>query len=495
MNFSFAVSNSTIRKHTAEIQKNNTWSIIGALIVSGLISGSVSSLISYVLRYYGDPITDPTISVTLLVTIFTIIQFVVSALMSMGVNWAAVESVDSGEFQFKTIFQPFSKRPARNVLAMIMVNLMVMAVTLLLIVPVMAAVVFLMPDAGFNLPIDPYIDVFSNNVFAVFWGLLLYILVVVLITAYVNYIYALITYLPYDFNHLGARQILKVSRRLMKGNKLKLFRLQFYYGFMTVLLVAALISVIGYAAYSGADPWLVAILGIGITIISFILMIRLAIRLLIANAVFYRTILDENEDKLAIEIPELELKALDEQISKADFYHTEPRPNLYGDAVAVQPTEDGTPNLKAEKPVNSGSQPIEQGIETAAIAAAITDTQKEGEQTTANSAAASIISGNDTTAVFTATPDSQKEIFQAIKTAADVSEKKIQSEGEKKPYDIMGYNTPEHTDFTTVNNHKEVFIAAEKAQEDGLAAITEHDFMADEDPGTGTSTSNKPSAN
>ncbi|MEY8371709.1 DUF975 family protein [Aerococcaceae bacterium 50-4] len=51
-----------------------------------------------------------------------------------------------------------------------------------------------------------------------------------------------------------------------------------------------------------------------------------------------------------------------------------------------------------------------------------------------------------------------------------------ETEAEKKPYNIMGYNTPERTDFSKVENAKDVIIAADKAESDDDGVLNPGDF-------------------
>lgn len=57
-------------------------------------------------------------------------------------------------------------------------------------------------------------------------------------------------------------------------------------------------------------------------------------------------------------------------------------------------------------------------------------------------------------------------------------------DAEKKPYNIMGYNTPERTDFGKVENAKDVILAADKAEdgEDGMLNPGDFDKDVDYDP-------------
>ena len=51
----------------------------------------------------------------------------------------------------------------------------------------------------------------------------------------------------------------------------------------------------------------------------------------------------------------------------------------------------------------------------------------------------------------------------------------------KKPYNIMGYNTPDRTDFGKVENAKDVILAADKADsgEDGMLKPSDFDKDVD----------------
>lgn len=65
----------------------------------------------------------------------------------------------------------------------------------------------------------------------------------------------------------------------------------------------------------------------------------------------------------------------------------------------------------------------------------------------------------------------------------DATKNEDQTPG-KKPYNIMGYNTPDRTDFGKVENAKDVIIAADKAEsgEDGMLNPGDFDKDVDYDP-------------
>ena len=52
---------------------------------------------------------------------------------------------------------------------------------------------------------------------------------------------------------------------------------------------------------------------------------------------------------------------------------------------------------------------------------------------------------------------------------------------EKKPYNIMGYNTPDRTDFGKVENAKDVILAADKADSGENGMLNPGDFDKDVD--------------
>ena len=65
----------------------------------------------------------------------------------------------------------------------------------------------------------------------------------------------------------------------------------------------------------------------------------------------------------------------------------------------------------------------------------------------------------------------------------DATNNEAQTSG-KKPYNIMGYNTPDRTDFGKVENAKDVILATDKAEsgENGMLNPGDFDKDVDYDP-------------
>lgn len=75
-----------------------------------------------------------------------------------------------------------------------------------------------------------------------------------------------------------------------------------------------------------------------------------------------------------------------------------------------------------------------------------------------------------------------RQSFTVGQANADANNNDQESEsGEKKPYNIMGYNTPERTDFGKVENAKDVILAADKAESSDEGVVNADDFESDVD--------------
>lgn len=471
MKFSFDISNGAIRKRAAEIQKRNTWAILGAIIAIGLITGAIASLLGFIGENFGGASANPSAFAAALVLVFSIVSFIVQTLLNMGLQWASVRSVDSGVFSMQDIFLPFQRRPWRNILIMILFSLVIMAIMLVLAGATAGAVFVLLP--GFEL--NPVMAGFPEAVMPLASILSVSFIIYLFAAIYISFMFAIIEYIPYDFNHLGAGQVLSVSRKLMKGNKFKLFRLNLYYVVVPIAIILLLTAIVGFVFYQTENPGLTAILSTLVFIVAIVLVVLMTIRLLIANAVYYRTIFEENAAEIASEIPELNLDSngLVYTDNPENIYHTEGRPHLNGDAVAVQPRDGGVGSVTDKMANNEATMSDSRQFVTGAGAAAVFGAATNNSDMAHDIKAPAEAEQDKLIAEAIAAGDEQI----AANIARDANGEDLKDS--KQPYDIMGYNTPERTDFSQVNNKEEVLMAAEAVQEDNIVSLTQDNFPAD----------------
>lgn len=490
MKYSFTSSNSNIRKRAAEIQKENTWPMIGAMVITAIISGLVSGIVTFISSQFGIDSMNPTVIAMIVIAILSLAQTVISVLLSLGYSWASLASVDTNHFKMTDIFKAFTRRPFRNFFAMFIVSIIITVVTTIVLVVIGGIGFFAGAGGLFTQGIDSNQTIFMGIAI----GLLLLILITIL-TAWINLMFFAVPYLPYDFNQLSAWKTISISRRIMKGNKFKVFRLIFYYSIMMLLVYLILIAVVTAVSFLINAVWVVMLVGLIAFIAMIVITIRLILRMTLAQAVFYRTLITENEAKLATEIPELELTYADDDYENdPSVYHTENRPNLAGDAVAVNPNvnnSDEDENYNFVKGAGAAT------IFTAATSGLDDESDLSGKAEDTVEAEAPIVNdepqdGSDSNIPTTAeaTELEQTEAVDSAIWSEDIDEAVMTDEAadtiptedvDKKPYDILGYNTPDRTDFGKVNNEKEVRKIIKSEEKDDGKGIDSGFFNEDDE--------------
>ena len=334
MKHKLSVSNKLIRKESGKILEGNIWSYIGAWIllsiISGIFGGGGTTLFSTTDGQNGE----------IAVTIMSIVSIVLQVMFTFGIIWGTIHMVDHQKFSFKKLFKPWTQRGFRNfgigiiyqlffgfliALAMIIVAALFWGtfVTLFNSVGSLNNVGSLVNQIG-------EVDLGSSIAFL---AVVTSSIIIGLISLFFYYRWVFVHYIPYDNNQTGVFKAFSVSSTMMKGNKFKLFRIHFYYGFLMFLFYALVGIVIFLSGYLVDAPVIPAILGVIMGVAALIVSIILTLRSRTATALFYRLITDEYGEIYDEKYPFLDMAPAKEEPE----YHSEPRPEFAAATTAITP--------------------------------------------------------------------------------------------------------------------------------------------------------------
>lgn len=542
MSYKISRSASSINKEASAIQQNNTLAIFGATIITFIIAGAITWMVEMITGTTGGAV-DPNVTASGVAGVLSLlISLFVVAPLGLGIEWAVLRLVDEDRFHIGNIFEPFQRRYFRNVWNQIIFNIvvslwMMLFMAIIIAVGVLLFNIFGNPDAFAGLRSATSLELgdFTGLAGMVTALAAAGILALIILMTWISLRLAMNNYLLFDNDRIGGRKPLTVSKEMVKGNKGKLFLIGLQNAIVPILIyVIAAIAIVVVMSFVNSTA-LAVILGVFFLIIQIVVSIIYSVRQMIATALFYRLLTDEHGRELDSKFPELDLTP-DVPVNE---YHTEDRPAFTENATAIHPADDiatGTAANQAVTHTDAETETVETTNEptttagavggAAAVFSAADEDQVTDEVPAANeSASSSAIRGAYTVGQavnirqpYQATFENNGDPVSAIKdhfvveasdlnrpgqissspridlnagpaTESDAvrhsyvvgSEKNHddQTSSSRQPYNIMGYNTPERTDFSKVENAKEVILAADKAESGDNGALNPGDFDAD----------------
>lgn len=339
MKHKLSTKNKTIRREAGKILEGNAWKFFGATLLVGLVAGALPNLAIPIIEKYPE--------YEFIYYIVILIINIIAILLAMGIIWATIKMVDTDKYKVGTIFKPFAQRPFRNFFINFFYQLFFSIVSLLAFA-IIGAVAFLtvpslvntIESLAANLTTGSYSALPMPDTQSLMTlsgvGLAVFI-IVVLIYLFFYYRWSFVQYIPYDNNQTGVFKAFKVSKDMMKGNKFKLFRIDFYYGLLIVLfyVLSALALYLMSNVTESTLP--VLILGAILAIAGVIVSIIINLRANTARALFYRLLTDEFGTLYDEKYPFLEMAPTPVE---ENIYHTEQRPTFDEDATAIEPGEN-----------------------------------------------------------------------------------------------------------------------------------------------------------
>ncbi|MCZ0718025.1 DUF975 family protein [Aerococcus kribbianus] len=549
MSRKLSTKNKLIRQEASKMLEGNAWSFFGATLIAGIIGSLVS---------FSEFFTDSQYYL-LLFFISGVLYFVVSNLLNMGILWESITMVDKDYYRLSGIFKPFTQRPFRNILIILLYTLLFFFITILIFGIAILGTGLIMENTTGILDsiqgivttpsvasLDPQYLIAIGRFFGV--SFLLTLLGFIPLTV-IYYRYVLVQYIPFDNNETGPFQAFKVSATMMKGNKFKLFRIDFFYAFIIILFWVIAGIAVGLTASLFNSAIVTIILAIIFLLAGILISIILFLRAYSARALFYRLLTDEFGAEYDQLFPFLDMAPAP---AETMAYQTQARPSFAEDTQAIEPGA----NVQSEKAANYDPEENNQAqsvAKTAGPAAAVftagqSDAEGSTEEQNLNNLEEEELSEElasdyplDETKdhpVYSAVDDQENSTdheentdqenpdFEAyedqVAAEADVNddfvnlaadqtgvqdadldqvddqdldkedgqyadhesgqesslakqqadsayEEKDETNIEKQPYNIMGYNTPERTDFSHLD--KEDAYAADKAQTDDGSGV------------------------
>jgi len=536
MSYKISRTASSINQEAKAIQKGNTLPIVGAMIVVSVISGLITWLVS-LLTGTTDTESASGIMVAISGVISMLVAIFISQPLELGLNWATLRLVDEDKFRLGNIFEPFQCKYMRNVWNQFLYKL-VIAFWQLLLLAVIGGIGFFLFSATTDLAaLSTLVSGTTVSVGAAggllagsfltygFIGLLIFIVLITFITLRL----IMNNYLIYDNDRLAGLKPLKVSKTMMKGNVWKIFLIGLQNVIVPVLIGLVVSAVVGFAFYASNSGVLAGILAVIAAIVNIVLAFVYIVRQNIATALFYRLLTDEHGADLDAQFPELDLTP----DAPANEYHTEARPAFTEDAAAIHPAETVATGVAANQAVNAEDAPAEtettedttnedevfsladedkagtsdqaQAVSASSalrgsyvVGQGVADIAQPATLTYATDQAVSVIKDSFTVEANdynqAGAPAPAERIQLDAKPAAESSavrnsfviggtqEAEVDpetGEQDKKPYSILGYNTPERTDFGKVENAKDVILAADRVGNEEAGMLNPDDFDAE----------------
>lgn len=546
MSYKISRKASEINKEASAIQQGNTLAIFGATLVTGIITGLITWAIEMITGTT-DTTTATDSMLTIAGMASLIITIFISFPLSLGIDWSVLRLVDEDRFHIGNIFEPFQRRYFRNIWNQIIYTIVIFLWTILFAVVLggIGVGIFYLTGQSLTPPTDLTAGDYSGLAGLAVGLALLFIILYVILMTIVTLRLAMNSYLLFDNDRIGGRKPLKVSEVMMKGNKWTLFWIGFQNALYPVLLAIVIFGGLGLlGAFLNNGGILIAILAIIATVAIMIFSIKYTIRQMVATALLYRLITDEHGDDLDLRFKELDLTP-DAPINN---YHTEQRPGFTENATAIHPADDVATGTAANQADNHVGETATTAAGAAAVFSLADEEKagQDDEVTESSEYKAEAVTDNnvggssalrgsyqvgqdaDVRQPYQATykasdgpisairnhftveasdynaerPAQEKPSFDlnagpASESAAvrrsyvvggqassdDATNNEDQTPG-KKPYNIMGYNTPDRTDFGKVENTKDVILAADKADsgEDGMLNPGDFDKDVDYDP-------------
>lgn len=546
MSYKISRKASEINKEAGAIQQGNTLAIFGATLVTGIITGLITWAIEMITGTT-DTTTATDSMLTIAGMASLIITIFISFPLSLGIDWSVLRLVDEDRFHIGNIFEPFQRRYFRNIWNQIIYTIVIFLWTVLfaLVLGGIGVGIFYLTGQSLTPPTDLTAGDYSGLAGLAVGLALLFIILYVILMTIVTLRLAMNSYLLFDNDRIGGRKPLKVSKVMMKGNKWTLFWIGFQNALYPVLLAIVIFGGLGLlGAFLNNGGILIAILAIIATVAIMIFSIKYTIRQMVATALLYRLITDEHGDDLDLRFKELDLTP----DAPVNNYHTEQRPAFTENAAAIHPADDVATGTAANQADNHVGETAATAAGAAAVFSLADEEKagqddemtesseyKAEAETDNNAGGSSALRGSyrvgqdaDIRQPYQATykasdgpisairnhftveasdynvgrPAQEKPSFDlnagpASESAAvrhsyvvggqassdDATNNEDQTPG-KKPYNIMGYNTPDRTDFGKVENAKDVILATDKAEsgENGMLNPGDFDKDVDYDP-------------
>ena len=370
LKFPLARTNREIREHAAFVQDGNSWYMVGAYLLYFAISAVIGSLVGFSINYFTGNNSQTTMTIVTVVSM--LLGFIIQTEIGLfGLSWSFLEMVDREDYAIRTIFKPFGRRPFRNLFVQIVYSLLMFIVNFvwqfIFGVVVVVGLMFMTQislnmnssSAEIALEARKAMAGFAANqaglILLAVLGLIVLFGLLVVIRLY--YKYALIYYLPYDSRELSTLDILGVSGMLMRGNKFKLFRLQFFYMVLPILFLIFGTGLLVFAYMWFNLAWMVIALAVILWVLYLVIAVIFTLRLQTAQAVFYRSLIDQYKVEIGEEYPEFASGASRPVAPEPDEYKH--RPVLpHEDLRAVDWENEGDDTQAANQAVPGGAAAV-----------------------------------------------------------------------------------------------------------------------------------------
>lgn len=357
MQYRSVLSNQALRKQTMIAIKGNRWRLFWALLVQIVVSGVFAGLAAVSIMPLGplptlpNPVSlvvnfrvlGPAIAQAVMIQVqrpmtivvavgLLLIQFIMVQLWVYGLNHAFLEMVDTGRFRYGTVWRAFKERPLRHFITAWLVSAINGALTLLYLLSMGIVGVFF------------YITLLTvqSPTIATWLGIavvLLYVILAILLLIlfalllyWISYGLRLFMYPSYDVKTTSIGRSLAMSWRLMRGNKWQLFLLGLRYALWPLL--GGALAAGAYLLFGGRIPseYLVFVFSGG-ALIFYLWVLAMAVRFLVAQAVFYRDQTEQYARRLNEQYPGFNATP---KASLTERYHTEDHPRFTADTVAIE---------------------------------------------------------------------------------------------------------------------------------------------------------------
>lgn len=337
LKFPLARTNREIREHAAFVQDGNSWYMVGAYLLYFAISAVIGSIVGFSINYFTDNNSQTTMTIVTVVSM--LLGFIIQTEIGLfGFSWSFLEMVDREDYAIRTIFKPFGRRPFRNLFVQIVYSLLIFLVNFawqFIFAVVTGVGLMFMAKMSLNLNSSSaeialearkaITGIWANRaglIFLAVLGLIVLFGLIAVIRLY--YKYSLIYYLPYDSRKLSTLDVLGLSSMLMRGNKFKLFRLQFFYMVLPILFVILGSGLLVFAYMWFDLAWTVIALAVILWVLYLIVLVIFTLRLQTAQAVFYRSLIDQYKVEIAEEYPEFGGGSSRPVAPEPDEYHHRP---------------------------------------------------------------------------------------------------------------------------------------------------------------------------